>query len=942
MPGDYSRNTFDPKKHYSGVLMQQGRVQLDADWNEQWAIEAYRTRTTAEDAIGPSGAPKQGGGFLLNRTSDGQNLTLSAGRFYVGGLLCELESDSPVTYLAQPDHPTPEYSQAAGSGRVLQVSPGTYLAYLDAWEREVNSILDPRIQEAALGDADTTTRKGVVWQVHLARLNSNPANCDSSLPEWSALAAAPTGRLNAHTVTPPASQNPCLLPPTAGYRRLENQLYRVQVHYGGNLGTATFKWSRDNATVETKITAINGTVLSVADLGKDDVLGFAGEQWVEIVDDIADLEHAAHPLIQVDHVDSAKREITLKSSAATYAGRANLRLRRWDQSTGAGAGGLATATGWIALEDGIEVSFSSGNYRSGDYWLIPARTITGEIEWPPYVIPNTAPQAQLPLGIAHRYARLALVRVGSGNVITGVEDCRERFPCLTNICAEDVCYEPQACGPDFAAVETVQQAIDALCRNHSGGCTYVVSPASNLQAIIDAIPTNGDAAVCFKVGTYTLNAPLVIANKGRIKFAGGGTGTRLIAATSESALSFTNCMEVMVHDLYAESGAQSSGNRINGTLNFLDCSRVEVSGVSALCAGGARRAASCVTARRTLTPSPSLLHRPSVTIANCDFEAGHRQVGVLVVNSTNVTVECNRIHPAPRPASLQFDALVTDKYYRTRIKAALLANAAFGQTLPSAGATNVRIATNEQTLHFKTHPMLKSAWSRYIADNPPTNVTTGQSLLVYVAKAADNMILNPAARTGQFREWFELVQVQTQSTIFQGIVVGGRTAEEVRIRDNTIEDVLQGIHVGTSHRVLANDPSAGRVDQAGDVQISGNTIEVRLLLEASADERHGIFVGNCSGLWIENNRVKLQRMDGTDKLFIDGIRAYGHLGRMMMIQKNYLDGFPTGIRFTPRFPYLAQNSVMWVIADNLALGAKEGQTVVVPGGAPVDVRLNRP
>ena len=30
MKGDFSRITFDPKKHYSRVLMQQGRVQLDA------------------------------------------------------------------------------------------------------------------------------------------------------------------------------------------------------------------------------------------------------------------------------------------------------------------------------------------------------------------------------------------------------------------------------------------------------------------------------------------------------------------------------------------------------------------------------------------------------------------------------------------------------------------------------------------------------------------------------------------------------------------------------------------------------------------------------------------------------------------------------------------------------------------------------------------------
>ena len=35
MKGDFTRLTFQPEKHYSSVRLQQGRVQLDADWNEQ-------------------------------------------------------------------------------------------------------------------------------------------------------------------------------------------------------------------------------------------------------------------------------------------------------------------------------------------------------------------------------------------------------------------------------------------------------------------------------------------------------------------------------------------------------------------------------------------------------------------------------------------------------------------------------------------------------------------------------------------------------------------------------------------------------------------------------------------------------------------------------------------------------------------------------------------
>ena len=52
MKGDFTRVTFEPQKRYTGVRMQQGRVQLDADWNEQAEIQAYLERTEATDVIG--------------------------------------------------------------------------------------------------------------------------------------------------------------------------------------------------------------------------------------------------------------------------------------------------------------------------------------------------------------------------------------------------------------------------------------------------------------------------------------------------------------------------------------------------------------------------------------------------------------------------------------------------------------------------------------------------------------------------------------------------------------------------------------------------------------------------------------------------------------------------------------------------------------------------
>lgn len=101
MQGDFTRFTHDPRKHYDGVLRQQGRVELDADFNEEVAIRWHRERTEAGDVIGPVGAPEHGGGFGIGLVpggaGGGQDLSLSPGRIYVGGRLVELDA-TPSPY----------------------------------------------------------------------------------------------------------------------------------------------------------------------------------------------------------------------------------------------------------------------------------------------------------------------------------------------------------------------------------------------------------------------------------------------------------------------------------------------------------------------------------------------------------------------------------------------------------------------------------------------------------------------------------------------------------------------------------------------------------------------------------------------------------------------------------------------------------------------------
>ena len=44
MKADISRDTFNSEQHYSRVLMQQGRLLTDADWNEQTSILLHHIR----------------------------------------------------------------------------------------------------------------------------------------------------------------------------------------------------------------------------------------------------------------------------------------------------------------------------------------------------------------------------------------------------------------------------------------------------------------------------------------------------------------------------------------------------------------------------------------------------------------------------------------------------------------------------------------------------------------------------------------------------------------------------------------------------------------------------------------------------------------------------------------------------------------------------------
>src|SRR5690242_1257927 len=59
--GDFSR--FDPAQGYRSLLLQQGRVQLDADVNDRGELADRALRTALGDLFGPAAAPAAAPGF---------------------------------------------------------------------------------------------------------------------------------------------------------------------------------------------------------------------------------------------------------------------------------------------------------------------------------------------------------------------------------------------------------------------------------------------------------------------------------------------------------------------------------------------------------------------------------------------------------------------------------------------------------------------------------------------------------------------------------------------------------------------------------------------------------------------------------------------------------------------------------------------------------------
>ncbi|MDR2207715.1 MAG: DUF6519 domain-containing protein [Azoarcus sp.] len=376
MKGDFSRFSFDPKKHYRAVLMQQGRLQLDADWNEQVQMAEHRYNAFFRAMVGRSGTP---GNMEMSLSVKEGKLILSKGVYYIDGLL--IENESPI----EQNIPTENES---------------YLYYIDAWEREVSAAEDSDLIDPAVG-VETTTRLKTEWALRYEKINVGEKlkerylagewpGASSEWPELSGNWWQPrsTGTLQITKNANSESDNT---------ESSDNRLYRIEVHPGLESKSFYFKWSRDNASVCAEVTANGNNTFKLKNKSANIQNAFTGAPWIELCYSGKTMGIFGTYQFENDTIILPGADDCFSLVMEDIGKEMPLIIRRWD--------GVFSEAEKNSLADELNATLTFATdafYRTGDYWLILVRN--GEIvNWPP-------DQKKEPDGTKHHFAALGITK----------------------------------------------------------------------------------------------------------------------------------------------------------------------------------------------------------------------------------------------------------------------------------------------------------------------------------------------------------------------------------------------------------------------------------------------------------------------------------------------------------------------------------------------------
>jgi len=482
MPADYSRLSFDQTKKHARVLLQQGRVSLDSDYNEAQQIAAEGLRAETVEIIGVVGTPDDGYGISFPSGLAQFDFAISAGTMYVGGNRVTL--DAQASYLHQPDWIDPTAPNA----------PNEEFIYLRVEEREISAVEDSTLREVALGGPDTAQRARLMQRI--VRVNTTASDCATAFtqeknrlaglgftvnPDDNSLTSG--NRLLVGFVSSGASATPCDPPATGGYLGAENQLIRVKVTESNKL-----VWGFDDASFLYRVDMIDNTTLKLQTPPPDPFHFPCNGQTIELLrleTTLPDGEPIAYAdgLMQtlnaayVPETQTIKLPSALPAAFQTPNGTPRLFVRVWEQEL------AFTSNNPVTLgSTGITVTLSAAGLHTGDYWAFAVRPST-----PVDVYPARYKQSpQPPEGPRRWLCPLAVIGWNLGGSTGGLlADCRQPFDNL----------------------------VDLSKPKPTGCCTINLRPADlenkSLQSIIDALPQGVPVRVCLSAGEYKVREPIV-------------------------------------------------------------------------------------------------------------------------------------------------------------------------------------------------------------------------------------------------------------------------------------------------------------------------------------------------------------------------------------------------------------------------------------------------
>ena len=539
MKGDFSRFPDEPANNFAGVLHQQGRVLLDADWNAQTLITTGWEDTAGRDIIGagvaavPADEPN---GFRIASATHAAGsatvqLTVQPGRVWADGILARLFGQpDPASTAAVPRtarYLVPPVQDPSFDGTTIANGVRDAVV-LEVWREELNGFQQPDLLiEPALGGPDTTERVDTALAFRLMRLGPNDTceNIGGRLADD----FSKRGKLKVSLEPSSSGGGDCPTPAGGGYSGLEHNFYRVEIA-AVRAGPAQFKWSqyggglvgRGHFDAVNRVVTIKANLQAIANSGLSSF-------YLEALERDPQLGHwrvvygAAATLGNNDVLTLGAE--TFGTIPANPAPTDTTFFRLWN-----GIARLQDFAGNELPNDvGIILAFdapTASNYVPGDYWTFPVRA--GEVTNPDVLIDTKPPRGihyhRVPLGV--------LTWTSTQDVQQPIEDCRHRFQPLTRL--------------------------GCCCSYRVGDGMHTWGDFDKIQDAVNALPPEG-GEVCVLAGIY--DESVLIDQRVGVRIHGCGPETRVRAVDERAprpAFTVSTSSAVVLEDMAIESGPASA------------------------------------------------------------------------------------------------------------------------------------------------------------------------------------------------------------------------------------------------------------------------------------------------------------------------------------------------------------------------------------------------